>query len=58
MELKKYILVQWPYSQIFMDHPRFNECYLLQASDNQQHYDAAYFIPEDLYEELKSKTDN
>lgn len=49
---KKYVLVLWPESQEFMEHPRFTECYLLQASNEQAHFDAAYFIPEDLFEEV------
>lgn len=50
---QKYILVQWPQSQLFMEHPRFDECYLVQPLEHQPQYSSAYFIPEDLYEELK-----
>lgn len=49
---QKYVLVLWPYSQLVMEHPRFNECYLLQAFEQQQHYDCAYFVPEDIYDEV------
>jgi hypothetical protein len=36
-----------------MDHPRFNECYLVQAFDGQEHFDSAYFVPEDIYQFYK-----
>jgi hypothetical protein len=42
----KYILVQWPFSQKFMEHSNFNKCYLVQALDDQEHFDSAYFVPE------------
>lgn len=57
MEETKYIMVLWPYSQLFMDHPRFDECYLVQAIRNQQHFDSAYFVPEDIYAELHEELD-
>ena len=50
--MKKYILVKWPNSQEFMEHPRFNECYLVQAIEGQEGFSAAYFVPEDLYNEI------
>ena len=57
MDDNRYILVLWPYSQLFMGHPRFDECYLLQAIRNQQHHDSAYFVPEDIYAELYAELD-
>jgi len=33
--MEKYISVYWPFSQEYMEHPRFNECYLLQAMEGQ-----------------------
>jgi hypothetical protein len=55
-EAKKYILVLWPFSQIIMEHPRFrSDCYLLQASEDQEHFDSAYFVPEDIYETYREK---
>ena len=57
MEERRYIMVLWPYSQLFMDHPRFNECYLVQAFENQVYYDSAYFVPEDVYGELYAEID-
>jgi len=56
--IEKYVLVKWPYSQVVMEHPRFNECYLLQAFEYQEQLDAAYFVPEDLYEELKNEIES
>ena len=38
-----------------MEHPRFDECYLVQAWEEQQHYDSAYFVPIDLYREVNNK---
>lgn len=46
MNESKYILVNWPDYQLFMDHPRFeDDCYNYSETN-------AYFIPEDLYEEV------
>lgn len=42
----KYICVEWPEYQIFMEHPRFkDDCYYCPDS-------SVYFIPEDLYYEV------
>lgn len=44
--MTKYICVEWPEYQIFMEHPRFeDECYYCPDS-------SVYFIPEDLYDEV------
>lgn len=48
---KKYILSEWPESQEFMGHP---DCYLVQAMDNQKQLDSAYFVPEEIFLELKT----
>lgn len=53
--MEKYVMVLWPHSQEYMDHPRFDECYLVQALDGQEHYDSAYFVPIDLYREVNNK---
>ncbi len=50
--MDKYIMVLWPESQMLMEHPRFNECYLVQAMSNQEHFDSAYFVPYDMYIEI------
>lgn len=45
----KYICVEWPEYQIFMEHPRFGEdCHYCPDS-------SVYFIPEDLYKEVTYK---
>ena len=44
--MTKYIAVEWPEYQAYMEHPRFREdCYY--NSDNN-----IYFIPEDMYESV------
>ena len=53
--MKKYLMVLWPFSQEYMEHPRFDECYLVQALEGQQHYASAYFVPIDLYREVNNK---
>jgi hypothetical protein len=57
MENVRYIMVLWPESQQFMEHPRFNECYLVQALEGQEYFDSAYFIPEDIYLESNEELD-
>lgn len=47
--MKKYINVEWPEYQFFMDHPRFrDECYYCSDSN-------VYFVPEDLYNEVEER---
>lgn len=42
----KYIAVEWPEYQYFMEHPSFRErCYFCPEA-------SIYFIPEDLYDEV------
>ncbi len=50
--MKKYVVVTWPNSQELMEHERFNECYLMQPIEGQEEISAAYFVPEDLYNEV------
>ena len=50
-----YILVQWPESQLLMEHPRFVECLFVDNIDG--HIDvgsSAYMCPVDLYENIFS----
>lgn len=51
---KKYVMVPWPECQAYMDHPRWNECYLVHAREDQQYHDSTYFIPLDLVEEVET----
>lgn len=47
--MTKYIYVEWPEYQVFMEHPRFeDDCYYCPDS-------SVYFIPEDLYDEVMEK---
>lgn len=51
--MKKYILVEWPESQMLMEHERFNECLLIQDIDGHVEVGgSAYMCPEDLYEKI------
>ena len=48
----KYIAVEWPEYQIFMEHPQFREeCYFCLDAD-------IYFIPENLYNEVIYEKEN
>lgn len=45
----KYILVQWPESQMIMEQPWLYECFIAQSMDESQDWvgSAAYFVPEE-----------
>ena len=48
-----YVLVQWPESQMLMEHPRYNECLFVENIEG--HNDvgsSAYMCPVDIYEEI------
>lgn len=50
---ERYILVQWPESQLLMDHPRFGECILGMDIDGHVEVgSSAYLVPESLFNEL------
>lgn len=56
--MEKYILVEWPESQMLMEHERFNECLFVQDIDGHVEVgSSAYMCPEDLYEKIFN-TDN
>ena len=42
-----YIHVEWPESQLFMEHPEFDSECILNFEES-----SAYFIPVDIYEEV------
>lgn len=48
-----YVLVQWPNSQILMEHPNFNKCLFV---DNIEGHDSvgssAYMCPIEIYENI------
>ena len=51
MEIK-YIAVEWPEYQIFMEYPKFREeCYFCSDAN-------IYFIPEDLYNKVMYEKEN
>ena len=51
--METYKLVQWPESQMLMDHPRFNECLFVQDIEGHDEVgSSAYMCPIDLYEEI------
>lgn len=48
--MDKYVLVEWPEIQYFMEHPRYrSECYGASTEDD---ISEVWFVPEDLYEEV------
>lgn len=53
---EEYILITWPESQEYMNYDWFRkEAYLLQAFEDQEHLDSAYFVPKGRYEEVQNE---
>ena len=50
----KYILVEWPEIQDYMDHPRYNECFSATRIDETD-INSYWFVPEDI---ILSKIEN
>lgn len=50
---EKYILVEWPEIQYFMDSDRWGECIFCQEIEGHPCPDGAYMVPESLYNQLK-----
>lgn len=53
MKDDRYVIVTWPDSQELMEHPRFNECLLIDNIEG--HTDvgsSAYAVPIDVYSEI------
>lgn len=49
----KYILVEWPESQKWMDHP---DCYLAADNDElREFFTPTYFVPENIYNLSKQR---
>lgn len=47
----KYILVEWPESQKWIDHP---DCILAAENDRvQEFFEPRYFVPENIYNNTK-----
>lgn len=51
--IEKYILVEFPEIQYFMNSPRWNECIFCQEIEGHPCPDGAYMVPESLYNQLK-----
>ena len=52
--LERYILVEWPEIQIFMDHPRWSECIFCMEIEGHPCPDQSYMVPESLYKEVNN----
>ena len=50
--MNKYVLVTFPEIQLFMEHPRWNECIFCMSIEDHDCPDSSYMIPEDLYDEV------
>lgn len=50
--MNNYILVEWPEIQDFMEHSRYGECYSANSVDESE-ATGVWFVPKDLYEEIK-----
>lgn len=49
----KYILVEWPESQLLMDDERFHECLFVENIEGHDEVgSSAYMCPENLYNEI------
>lgn len=53
--LQKYVLVEWPEIQSFMNHPRWSECIFCTEIDGHPCPANSYMVPEEIYEELLTK---
>ena len=49
---ERYILVEWPEIQEYMDHPRWSECIFCIEIPGHPCPDVAYMVPETLYNEI------
>lgn len=52
--LERYILVEWPKIQTFMDHPRWSECIFCMEIEGHPCPDNSYMVPESLYKEVNN----
>lgn len=50
--VERYILVEWPEIQMFMDHPRWKDCIFCEEIKGHPCPDCAYMVPESLYKEV------
>lgn len=48
-----YVLVQWPESQMLMEHSKFNECLFVENIEGHNNVgSSAYMCPIDIYKEI------
>lgn len=52
--LERYILVEWPEIQNFMDHPRWSEYIFCMEIAGHPCPDNSYMVPESLYKEVNN----
>lgn len=52
--LERYILVEWPEIQNFMNHPKWSECIFCMEIEGQPCPDQSYMVPESLYKEANN----
>ena len=52
--IEKYILVDWPEIQMFMEHPRWSECIFCTEIPGHPCGDSTYAVPESIYNEVFS----
>lgn len=48
--MTKYIMVEFPEDQVFMDNPRFDECYYTMPTADE--LTSALMVPENLYNQV------
>lgn len=56
--MEKYLLVEWPEIQNFMDHPRWSECIFCVEIAGHPCPDNSYMVPESLYKEVNNELVN
>ena len=52
--MEKYVLVNWPEIQVFMEHERWEECVFCMEIPGHPCEDSTYAVPESLYQEVMS----
>lgn len=52
--LERYILVEWPEIQNFMNHPKWSECIFCMEIEGHPCPDQSCMVPESLYKEVNN----
>ena len=51
--MKKYVIVEWPESQLLMNHEKFCECHLINDEQGMEEFGScAFFCPEDVFNDV------